>query len=65
MKGGRLIVPGCTGFDIKDKKSEPTLLHVLGHRHYRVWCATPTGEFLYVPFRDFILLDFPKADERA
>lgn len=66
MKGARLIVPGCTGFDVTEKSPEPTLLHVLGHHHYRVWCATPDGCFLYIPFRNFILLNFPReADERS
>lgn len=63
MTYGRLIVQGCTGFDRKDSKPEPTLLYVLGLHHYRVWCADPEGNFLYIPIRDFEVLDFPKNDE--
>lgn len=64
MKGSRLIVQGCTGFDITDPNPEPTELKVVGFRHYRVICLNPEGETLYIPLRNFEVLNFPKDDER-
>lgn len=58
MKGGRLITKGCTGFwTLYPDEGELTVLDL---HHYRVKCSNSQGETMWVPLREFELLDFPK-----
>jgi hypothetical protein len=58
MKGARLIVKGCTGF--WTTYPDEGELHVIDIQHYRVKCTNPKGETMWIPLREFEVLDFPK-----
>lgn len=66
MKGARFILPGCTGFQISNPDAGE--LKVLGIQHYKVICRyieDPSGLPIYLPMRDFEVLDYPKDEKEG
>lgn len=64
MKGARFILPGCTGFHTRHP--EWGEFRVIGHHHYKVTCLPLNSQDetpVYIPMRDFEVLNYPK-DEK-
>lgn len=58
MKGARLIVPGCKGFFTPEPEAFG-ILTVEAIEHYKVKCVMPDGSPIWIPIREFEILEWP------